>query len=360
MYATATQHWYDNCKRQFFCAFVAHTLRLIPMSTNTLKSTDNVACLLIVYKRFDLALEIVDRLFQYGVQDIYIALDVVPKNENSSNYQLNVQSFLNSLKQLRQVESQSIFLWKRDINFGCALSVITACDWFFQFEEHGIVLEDDCLPTLDFLNFVKRHEKVINGDPRIMMICGTQHAVIQNSAACDWILSHYPFMWGWYTNRNKWLTLRSYFAYPIKKLSLRSTTKAERLYWRSGSRRAIQRLVDVWDTPMVANMINNEQLVILPTNNLIINTGDDVYATNFSKSTRGDFAWNLNLEHTLPISNVCVVDESIRKNFFRIRSSLIIRNVVRHILDSFKTKKTTLDQALILPNFQVPLSRKFL
>ena len=330
------------------------------MSTNTLKSSDNVACLLIVYKRFDLALEIVDRLFQYGVQNIYIALDVVPKNENSSGYQFDVQSFLNSLKKMRQVESQSIFLWKREINFGCALSVITACDWFFQFEEHGIVLEDDCLPTLDFLNFVKRHEKVINNDPKIMMICGTQHAVVQNSATYDWILSHYPFMWGWYTNRNKWLKLRSYFAYPIKKLSLRSTTKAERLYWRSGSRRAIQRLVDVWDTPMVANMINNNELAILPTNNLVNNVGDDVYATNFSKSTRSDSAWNLNLEHTLPISNVSMVDESIRKNFFRIRPSMIIRNVVRQIFDLFNRKEIALDKALLLPEHQSPLFRTLL
>ena len=330
------------------------------MSTNTLRSTDNVACLLIVYKRFDLALEIVNRLFQYGLQDIYIALDVVSKNENSSKYQFDVQSFLNSLKQLRQVESQSIFLWKRDINFGCALSVITACDWFFQFEEHGIVLEDDCLPTLDFLNFVKRHEKVINGDPRIMMICGTQHAIIQNGGTCDWVLSHYPFMWGWYTNKNSWLTLRSYFVHPIKKLSSKSISKAERLYWKSGSRRAIQRLVDVWDTPMVANMINNDQLAILPTINLVNNVGNDVHATNFSKSTRSDLTWNLNLAHTLPTSNISRVDESIRKNFYRIRPSLVIRNVVRQIFDLFNRKEIALDKALLLPEYQSPLSRTLL
>ena len=35
-------------------------------------------------------------------------------------------------------------------NLGCRIGVFTAINWFFENEKEGIILEDDCIPHLDF------------------------------------------------------------------------------------------------------------------------------------------------------------------------------------------------------------------
>ena len=41
----------------------------------------------------------------------------------------------------------------RDKNLGCKEGVSSAITWFFEQEEQGIIIEDDCLPHLDFFSF---------------------------------------------------------------------------------------------------------------------------------------------------------------------------------------------------------------
>lgn len=43
----------------------------------------------------------------------------------------------------------------RDNNLGCGRAVSEAISWFFEQEEMGIILEDDCLPDLSFLDFAR-------------------------------------------------------------------------------------------------------------------------------------------------------------------------------------------------------------
>lgn len=42
----------------------------------------------------------------------------------------------------------------RDRNLGCGEAVSGAIRWFFDNEEEGMILEDDCLPSSDFFNSV--------------------------------------------------------------------------------------------------------------------------------------------------------------------------------------------------------------
>ena len=38
-------------------------------------------------------------------------------------------------------------------NLGCKKSVINAINWFFENEESGIILEEDCIPNESFFYF---------------------------------------------------------------------------------------------------------------------------------------------------------------------------------------------------------------
>jgi hypothetical protein len=43
----------------------------------------------------------------------------------------------------------------RESNLGCKDAVSSAITWFFENEEMGVILEDDCLPHESFFAFVK-------------------------------------------------------------------------------------------------------------------------------------------------------------------------------------------------------------
>src|SRR5262245_42318064 len=49
-----------------------------------------------------------------------------------------------------QCEVKSLF---HESNLGCRLGPSTAIDWFFEHEEEGIILEDDCVPSQSFFSY---------------------------------------------------------------------------------------------------------------------------------------------------------------------------------------------------------------
>ena len=60
----------------------------------------------------------------------------------------------------------------RDTNLGCGLAVSTAIDWFFSYEEEGIILEDDCLPSDSFFHFCDFMLDYHRNDQNIFLIGG--------------------------------------------------------------------------------------------------------------------------------------------------------------------------------------------
>jgi hypothetical protein len=60
----------------------------------------------------------------------------------------------------------------REENLGCKYAVSGAITWFFEQEEQGIILEDDCLPSQSFFWFCEELLYRYKYDKRIMMISG--------------------------------------------------------------------------------------------------------------------------------------------------------------------------------------------
>src|SRR5262245_10932171 len=61
----------------------------------------------------------------------------------------------------------------RDRNFGCRIAVSSAIDWFFDHEEEGMILEDDCLPSEDFFRFCDELLPRFRLETRVMAVCGS-------------------------------------------------------------------------------------------------------------------------------------------------------------------------------------------
>ena len=61
----------------------------------------------------------------------------------------------------------------RNENLGCSKAVVSAIDWFFQNEENGIILEDDCLPDYSFFTYCSELLDKYKDQNQIMMISGS-------------------------------------------------------------------------------------------------------------------------------------------------------------------------------------------
>ena len=102
--------------------------------------------LFLVFNRPVPTKQVFDRIKIVKPPRLYIACDG-PRDRNHLD--------LSYVEQVRMICSEvdwpcDVKHLYRDTNLGCGLAVSTAIDWFFSYEEEGIILEDDCLPSDSF------------------------------------------------------------------------------------------------------------------------------------------------------------------------------------------------------------------
>lgn len=319
---------------------------------NEVRRSSIPAVLLILYRRFHNIKEISEVIGKANIPRIYLAVDVPPLELQTEEYLLEREDSLKQLRQWCNDHQIELFVWIRKQNLGCARSVLTACEWFYGFEKFGAILEDDCIPTLEFFDFVSNSRSVLESDDEIYFICGTQHAnIVQSSNEISFLFSSYPFLWGWATSREKWLKIVEVFLHFDQFGMASVKSKRETMYWRTGIRRASRRRVDVWDTIIVGFMALKGLSAILPLRNLINNRGIDEFATNHSKEIR-EKTWDLLLHSGDALKERENVDKSIREHFFRINHLMPLRNSIRWIADSLTAAKADDLAAKLASDFQ--------
>src|SRR5574341_1196424 len=92
----------------------------------------------------------------------------------------------------------------REENLGCKHAVSSAINWFFENEERGIILEDDCLPSQSFFWYCEELLEKYKDDYRIMNISGYNILDGQIEYPFSYYFGHIGFAWGWSTWRRSW------------------------------------------------------------------------------------------------------------------------------------------------------------
>jgi hypothetical protein len=183
-------------------------------------------------------------------------------------------------------------------------------NWFFEHEEKGIILEDDCLPSQSFFWYCEELLIKYSFDYRIFHIDGTNFTGNGLAFNADYDFSRYPLIWGWATWKRAWQhydidvsnigelkkngVLKSYFG-----------NKQIESFWLNNLSQ-IKMGFDTWDYQWFGTVWSQNGLVIRPATNLIKNIGFGVDATHttshnklFSQMTCGDI--NLPLKHPLTV-----------------------------------------------------------
>ncbi len=181
-----------------------------------------------------------------------------------------------------------------DINIGCAKRLPSGLDWVFNQVEEAIVLEDDCLPHPTFFQFCEALLERYRYDQRIGTIIGQNVQLGRRRTDYSYYFSIYNRCWGWATWRRAWQNFDfDMKLWPEIKESqflddILIDSKSVKFWQQIFQDTYDRRINTVWDYQWTFNCWLQNQLSIVPNQNLISNIGFGENATH-TKHTKGSF-----------------------------------------------------------------------
>jgi hypothetical protein len=208
----------------------------------------------------------------------------------------NVQGDLIKCKEVRELINREVN-WKCTLktlyeneNLGCGYGPVKAITWLFENEEQGIILEDDCLPSIDFFRFCEELLNKYKNDKRVWMVSGMNRMGRWKPNCSSYIFTRYGNTWGWASYRRAW----NYFDHNMttwftgdgkEKIKKIVGEKIYQVYANDFNIHCTSdRRKDVWDYFWHYARIYYSGLAIVPTVNLVVNIGYDTEGTHTLKT----------------------------------------------------------------------------
>lgn len=246
--------------------------------TNITDKSFQAPVLLMVFNRQDQAVRIFESIRAAAPPRLYIAADGARKNRDGE---------AEKVERLRKYlvehvdwpcEVKTLF---RAENLGCKVAVSSAITWFFEHEEMGIILEDDCLPSASFYTFCNELLVRYKDDNRVWQVSGYNLLDSAYATKNSYLFSNFGFCWGWATWRRAWKHFDG-------EMTLWPEAKAQGItssYPFMPSRNATweetyQGKIDTWDYQWNFTMASNSALSAVPVENMIKNIGFTPDATH--------------------------------------------------------------------------------
>jgi hypothetical protein len=230
--------------------------------------------LFIIFNRPDTTLKVFNEIKKIKPTKLYIVADG-PRTEEKGEREKCEQT----KKIIDQIDwSCEVFKNYSEINLGCKKRVSSGIDWFFENEEQGIILEDDCVPDQTFFTFCEEMLKKYKDDERIGMISGNNFQFGKVKNKHSYYFSRYSHIWGWATWRRAWqkydVQIQNWPQHKKKKkLSTIFENKKDILYWTSIFNDVYRNKIDTWDYQWTYACFFNNYLSVTPSVNLISNIG---------------------------------------------------------------------------------------
>lgn len=289
--------------------------------------------LIVGYSRVESLLSLVEAAIKSNAKSVYVALD----GSRSVDTSIKQSQIIESLQNLRNETGTEIQIMQRKDNLGSGAGVINAINWFFSKEETGVILEDDLVVENSFFSYMNQVVSLMDSDPDILLASGTRlrDSKSQTSSICS-----YPVVWGWATSREKWKVMTTLIFKEINRFES-NISLSERVFWRTGKRRALKSQIDAWDIPLSAGMREKGYFSLVPPVNLVSNVGFDDVA---SHTTTPSWPLQLRLDSQLPpqieidrsSAELSANDELMRRRIFKISTKNILTGVISILLDQFR------------------------
>jgi hypothetical protein len=254
-------------------------------------SSLKTAVLFLVYNRPDTTAQVFAAIRKTKPQRLYVAADGPRNLEGEAEKVAKVKEIATKVDWPCKVET--LFQEK---NHGCKYGPKTGISWFFQHEEQGIILEDDCVPHQDFFNYCEILLNRYVDDERVWVITGDNFQDDIQRGDGSYYFSCYNHVWGWATWRRAWQKADMDITFwPEWKKNKRWKDfwidPAARRYWTKIFDRVYKKqLESAWDYPWTASVWYNGGLTVTPNVNLVSNIGfgpDSTHTTSADSPLEG-------------------------------------------------------------------------
>jgi hypothetical protein len=244
----------------------------------------NTPILFLIFNRPESTAIVFDQIKRQKPKKLYIAADGPRANRINEEAQCEITRNAVLEKIDWDCEVNTLF---RTENLGCGKAVSQAITWFFEKEEQGIILEDDCVPSESFFSFCAALLEKYKDDSNVMHITGTNLNDKKRFNNHSYHFSGYAGIWGWATWRRAWekydfeLADTHFYKRLIRK---KFKDPFERKFWNT----VLNTLknVDTWDYQWMFSIWKAGGLCINTNYNFISNIGFDENATHTTYSSR--------------------------------------------------------------------------
>ena len=228
--------------------------------------------LFVVFNRPEATLRVFNAIRLAKPRKLYISCDA-PRNSQEESQCSKVKTIISNIDWPCEVKTRF-----QEKNLGCKLNISSSITWFFENEEDGIILEDDCLPSQSFFQFASIMLEKYKDDPKVMQISGNNYLSDSFKIKNDYYFTTINDIWGWATWRRAWkhfdLKMCNYSElrksgiiqdyYKSKPISNWAT-----IYLDEANKPSCK----IWSPQWVFAIIKNNGLTIAPKVNLVQNIG---------------------------------------------------------------------------------------
>lgn len=312
----------------------------------------DIPVVLIIFKRTDTVLRIIERLREVRPQKIYIISDAGRNDSENIMVENCRQEIENSIN------------WDCEIiknyattNRGVHAQIGLGARWVFEREETAIFLEDDNLPEVTFFDYCKKCLLKYKDNEDIFWICGTnylQKCKPKNNASV--FASRHLMPCGWASWSNKFL---KYYDFNLEltdtvswEKDLKKHYKDKRLYKQqlrsiSGElkRKELNQRYASWDFHTVLSIRMRDLYGIVPKYNQIENIGVDEFSTHGGNSMEIEMTRRFCGIKSFPLSESIILpsaselDFSFEKDIGKIILYPLKARIILHLRDLFKVKE---------------------
>ncbi|APD50324.1 nucleotide-diphospho-sugar transferase [Francisella hispaniensis] len=290
--------------------------------------------LFLVFNRLDTTKQVFEAIRQAKPPKLYVASDGARKSKEGETEKVQkVRDYIMSNIDWN-CEVKTLF---RDENLGCKYAVSGAINWFFENEEMGIILEDDCLPSQSFFWFCEELLEIYKNDTRVWHIGGT-NPIDKELTSNEYYFSKYNRIWGWASWRRAWIhydvDIGIWPKIKREKILFDILEQKEAKIFEKIFDNVYEGKVETWDYQWFLIRLLNAKAII-PNANLISNLGFGEEATH----TTDEENYLANLargEMSFPLvkKSIMVIDHKKDSKWSKELSKdiSIIRNIIRKII----------------------------
>ena len=229
---------------------------------------------------------------------VYICIDG-PKEHPDATFQRDYESTLAIAHNYYAEHPELVALNIRSINLGGPIGIPTFISEVFRHEKNLIILEDDCIPSVNAFDYIDNMISVLTDDTHICGIsltrlCGA-HPFIRDKAT----LTRLPIAWGWATSRDHWENI-----HPLKNIASKLSDNNSRVdldalisfvfpydplvrvHWLNTLRPLWLGRRFNWDYSLLLELWKRNMYFLCPPYNMVKNIGCDTRAVNHKHRTR--------------------------------------------------------------------------